>query len=350
VWKAVRSGWLTQNGEQVKLMESNIAKCFNLSDSTLEISTVSNGTHALHLALLSLDVRQGDLVGIPDFCYVAVANAVLYCGATPVLLDVEIETTNISLTNVTQERLESLKAIVVVDNYGIQNNLPQLRQLIKSKVPIIYDVAESFPGCNIDDELVGSVDVITGSFYANKVFTSGEGGFIGSSSARMTKIRKLKNQGQASIGEFKHDVLGFNYRITNIQAAIFNAQWKKYKKILAMRRKVFMQYEKELNGHPQIEFINKDANPWLVAVRIFNSGQNVEILREKLQIAGVETRPGFQSFHKVKYIAGCSQIDNELSNSALLSRQIICLPTFPHLRKRQIKYVCQILVESLDAK
>jgi perosamine synthetase len=348
-WKAVRTGWLTQNGEQVKLMESNIAKSFNLRESTLEISTISNGTTALHLALLSLEIGPGDLVGVPDFCYVAVANAVLYCKATPVLLDVDIETANISLINIPQERLNSLKAIVIVDNYGIKNEILEMRKLIGSRIPIVYDVAESFPECDIDDDVVNNVDVITGSFYANKVFTSGEGGFIGSNSTRMIKIRKLKNQGQSNVGEFKHDVLGFNYRITNIQAAIFNAQWNKHKRILSKRRKVFKLYGKLLNRHPDIDFINCDANPWLVAVRILRSGEEVETLRKKLGMAGIETRPGFQSFHKVKYIADYSVVDSKLVNSVLLSKQIICLPTFPNLRKKQIEYICETLIESLNA-
>lgn len=349
-WNAVRSGWLTQNGEQVKLMEANIARSLNLNGTLLEISAVSNGTHALHLALLSLDVGKGDLVGIPDFCYVAVANAVLYCGATPVLIDVEISTTNISLANVSEATIDSLKAIVVVDNYGIRNNISNLRKLIKSKIPIVYDVAESFPECFIEADAARSIDIITGSFYANKVFTSGEGGFIGCNSERMEKILKLKNQGQTSIGEFKHDTLGFNYRITNIQAAVFNAQWKRYKKILSKRHKVFLMYEKAFRGQPQLEFINKDSNPWLVAVRILRTDKTVELLREKLRIAGIETRPGFQCFHKVEYIATCSMITSELNNSELLSKQIICLPTYPNLKSRQIEYVCKSLVDALNAK
>ena len=348
VWKTVRTGWLTQNGEQVKFMESNIIDAMSLENSTLEITTTSNGTNALHLALLSLDVGPGDLVGIPDFCYVAVANAVLYCGATPVLIDVDLETTNISMTKVPQERIRELKAIIIVDNYGVKNDIPKLREFIGSRIPIIYDVAESFPECTIGDEIVSKVDVITGSFYANKVFTSGEGGFIGSNSSRMLLIRKLKNQGQTNPGEFKHDVLGFNYRITNIQAAIFNAQWKKRNQILAKRHRVFNEYELQFTGHPQIKFINRNANPWLVALRILLTGGEVEILRAKLSEAGIETRPGFQSFHKVNYISEYALIDGELSNSALLSKQIICLPTFPHLKRKQIKFVSRMLIDSLN--
>jgi perosamine synthetase len=348
VWKAVRSGWLTQNGQQVKLMEANILSSMSIKSPILDITTTSNGTHALHLALLSLDVGPGDLVGVPDFCYVAVANAVLYCGATPVLIDVEIATSNICVTKLSQKQINTLKAIIIVDNYGVKNDIPKLRNLIGLKIPIIYDVAESFPECTIDDKIANNVDIITGSFYANKVFTSGEGGFIATNSSRMLLIRKLKNQGQTNPGEFKHDVLGFNYRITNIQAAVFNAQWKKRKKILTKRYEVFNEYGLLLDGHPQIKFINRKANPWLVAVRILRTGEEVEILRAKLSEAGIETRPGFQSFHNVNYISKNSVIFDKLDNSVLLSQQIICLPTFPHLRKQQIKFISRTLIDSLN--
>ena len=349
VWKAVRSGWLTQNGKQVKLMEANIFKTMNLKNPILEITTTSNGTHALHLALLSLGVGPGDLVGVPDFCYVAVANAVLYCGATPFLIDVDIESTNMCITKFQQEKIKKLSALIIVDNYGIKNDLPKLRDLIGLEIPIIYDVAESFPECTINDEVATKVDIITGSFYANKVFTSGEGGFIATNSSRMQFIRKLKNQGQTNPGEFKHNVLGFNYRITNVQAAIFNAQWKKRKKILAKRYKVFHEYGLLLDGHPEIKFINRTANPWLVAVRILRTGGEVEILRTKLSDAGIETRPGFQSFHNVNYISELASTVEKLPNSAVLSQQIICLPTFPHLKRQQIKFISRTLIDSLNA-
>jgi perosamine synthetase len=346
--RAIKSGWLTQNGSQVKLMENTISAAFSTSTFKFEVTTTSNGTHSLHLALLSLGIKDGDYVAIPNFCYVAVANSVLYCGATPILVEVNEETTNIDLETLPHDLLSKIKAVIVVDNYGIQNDLKAIRKIIGPEIPIIYDVAESFPECAEAVNRTSEADLITGSFYANKVFTSGEGGFIGGKRELVDKIRKMKNQGQSRAGEFAHDMVGFNYRITNIQAAVFNAQWTRSKRILRRRRKIFEKYAFELGKNTQLKFINQHENPWLVAVRILGSQIPIEEVRSKLTAKGIETRPGFQSFDSVGYITEKSLKSSTLSKSHVLAKQIICLPTFPKLRNREITYICRELDQILN--
>jgi len=346
-WRAVLSGWLTQNGAEVKHMEGNIAAQINSAVTDFEITTTSNGTTALHLALLSINIGPGDLVAIPDFCYIAVANSVLYCGATPLLVDVQASDSNISVNSIPSNLISQLKAIIVVDNYGIQADLKAIRSYIGDTVPIIYDVSESFPRISQIPEGNSHNLILTGSFYANKVFTSGEGGFIASNSKIIEKIKRIKNQGQNIPGEFSHEILGYNYRLTNIQAAIFNGQWQKRQKILRKRNLVFARYANALKNHNYIRFINQEENPWLVTLQIKNPAINLTTVREKLRKEGIETRPGFQSFHTIPHIAGSAKSVGNLKNSIEFSRTILSLPTYPQMNSRDIEYVIKKLVKSL---
>lgn len=177
VAEAIDSGWLTQNGPEVALMESNLHKFIVESDAErnteYEVTTTSNGTNALHLALLALNISPGDEVIVPNFAYIAVINAVVYCGATPVVADVSSDNWNIDPVDLQRCISANTKALIVVDNYGKLNNFRELREIVNNRFPIIQDAAESFPDSCLPGNSLG--DLLTFSFYGNKVFTSAEG-------------------------------------------------------------------------------------------------------------------------------------------------------------------------------
>lgn len=341
---SVKSGWLTQNGSQVGLMEESITDFFN-KNSNLEFvaAATSNGTTALHLALLAADVRVGDEVIVPNFGYAAVINAVIYCGATPVVVDVDESNWCLNPSAVVNAITKKTKAIIAVDNYGFSAPIQDIRSKLKSDILVIQDSAESFP-CNFesnrDARFLG--DIITTSFYANKVFTSGEGGAVLAKDTFIQKINNLKNQAVGKPGTFSHVDVGYNYRITNVQASIFNAQWSRYQALVGRRREIFTRYGELLEGKDYVVRTNASVNPWLFTVQgIFN---NLEAIRKSLREDGIETRPGFTPFSEMGHLKQFLKVSGNLSQSVSLSRNIVCLPTFPEMTDDQIHYI----VEKLD--
>jgi len=349
VKNSIDSGWLTQNGSEITKMENSLREHL-ISDRFItdrDVTTSSNGTTALHLALLAIGINAGDEIIVPDFCYAAVYNAVIYCNATPVLVDVDIETWNVSIPKVLDAVTDKTKAVIVVDNYGRVADYVSLRAGLRTDIIIIQDACESFPGINFEKNLCGQGDISTFSFYANKIITSGEGGAILGPVAVIEKIRIIKNQGVEKAGTFTHTQLGFNYRLSNMHAALFNAQWSRKREILEKRLEVFLTY-KEFLGKSKSSIIgNFEDNPWQLTCRLIDYKFTYEMLKEKLLEKGIETRPGFTPGSKTAHVTEKSVL-NSCENSQVLSKEILCLPTFPELTRNQIKFVSQELLNLLN--
>ena len=339
---SVMSGWLTQNGSSVSAMEDSLTQYLQkITNSTDFISTTtSNGTTALHLALLAAEVRPGDEVIIPNFSYIAVANAVLYCNATPVFADVNLNNWNISSDEIRRHITNKTKAIIVVDNYGKEANFMDIEKNTPEHIKIIRDSCESFPFKKEDYPLRSSLVL---SFYANKIITSGEGGAIFASSEQIENIKRIKNQGLFKNGSFEHSVLGYNYRLSNLHASIFNAQWEKRNFILSERNRIFCSYERELKEKFEHVESNFESTPWLFTFRI--PGLKVESLRKRLWEKGIETRPGFTPFSKTNYLKQYS--NNHYPNSNILHEELLAFPTYPELTDQEIEYIVEQFKESM---
>jgi perosamine synthetase len=346
VSKALRSGWLTQAGKEVRIMENILAEFYGLTESSEHsVTATSNGTTALHLALLSLDVGKGDEVIIPNFAYIAVANAILYVGATPVVVDVDPKSWNISKDEIQKKISHKTKAVIVVDNYGHLNHYEELRTVIPSRITIIQDAAESFPGNNHDKFKSNFGDIVTLSFYANKVITAGEGGAVVAPHSIIKRINYLKNQAQIDGANFNHGEVGFNYRISNLHAAVFNAQWSKLNTIEHRRRSVFSHYYKALNN-ANIEFSTNDCNDsakWLFTISLLDLQFPIKDLRTGLAERGIESRPGFTPFSNIDYLKKVSKMDKVYPNSDLLAKTVISLPTYPRLKYEQIDFIVETM-------
>ena len=351
VSNAVQSGWLTQAGKYVELMENYIGDRINGSSKSHAVTTTSNGTTALHLVLLSLGVVPGDEIIVPDFGYIAPVNAVLMCGAVPVVVDVDINTWCLDPILVKKAITKNSKAVIAIDNYGALANIEEIKKLIPQNIPIIEDAAESFPLMNAAREVSFLGDFITTSFYANKIVTSAEGGAVAGSSEFIEKIKSLKNQSVKGRGTFEHIDIGYNYRISNLHAAVFVAQWERIEEILDHRIRVFNYYHECLNDL-EINFASnqfpKIVNPWLMTIRLIDVGVSIEELRSKLLEKGIETRPGFKPASEHEYLLGKIKIDGETKNSKILHSEIMSLPTFPELENHDIEYICNSLRQALE--
>ncbi len=307
------------------------------------VSVCSNGTTALHLALLSLNIGEGDEVIVPDLGYIAAVNSVLYVKATPVLVDVN-ENWTLDVNLAKKALTSRTRAIICIDNYGKLCDYAKLREAIPDSVVVIQDAAESFPGHPKNETAGIQGDLATFSFYANKVITSGEGGAILASKDRIQKIDRIKSQNLEKIGAFKHAGIGYNYRITNLQAAVFRGQWLQRKKFMNRRLWVFNTYEKFLTGHEFLINSNLRDNPWLVTLQLKITGKQMDLLAKHLKDKGIGTRRCFTPASEHDYVKAESIHSGELSNAKQLSEQIISLPTYPSLSKKKIKYIVETLL------
>jgi perosamine synthetase len=350
VCMAVDSGWLTQTGRYVEIMESQIGMRINGKKATHSVTTTSNGTTALHLVLMAIGIGPGDEVIVPDFGYIAPVNSILMCGATPVTVDVDLKSWCINPHLVTRAVTDKTKAVIVIDNYGVPAKIREIKEMIPENVFVIEDAAESFPSLSISESEAFSGDFVTTSFYANKILTSAEGGAITGPSSYIEKIKSLKNQSVKGKGTYEHIDIGYNYRISNLHAALFTAQWERLPEIIENRIRVFDHYYSKLR-ELEIEFESnqypKYTNPWLMTIRLTNPTSSVEKIRMNLSKMGIETRPGFKPASEHDYLKGKIRVKGDTTNSKTLYREIISLPTYPELSNEDIEYVCNALKKAL---
>lgn len=223
VMECLESGWISGSGKYIDRFEESFARFCNARHGV----AVANGTVALHVALLALGITAGDEVIVPDLTYIAAANSVLYCNAKPVFADVDPVTWTLNPAEVERKITPRTRAIIAVHLYGHPVEMGQIQKLAKNhKLFIIEDAAEAH-GAEYKGRRIGSIgDIATFSFYGNKIITTGEGGMIVTNDDTLARqSRLLKGQGMDPERRYWFPMLGYNYRMTNIQAAIGLAQW-----------------------------------------------------------------------------------------------------------------------------
>lgn len=346
VLNALRSGWLTHLGPASEKMRAQLREFAQKTweNEELDVALTSNGTVALHLALLAAGVERDDEVIVPNLSYVAVVNSVLYCGAKPVIADINPVDWNLDIRKIQNLVSTKTKAIILVDNYGRNFTFKEARPEYLKKIKVIRDISESFP--DNEGDYYTDFDFATVSFFANKIITTGEGGAVFANKELIKKIRILKNQGIEEKGTFNHQVLGYNYRITNLAAAIFTSQWKQRGSIIKKRKKIFDCYKKELLNLNIDHSTNNDimTSPWLFTIRLHNTNQKkLKDIQKLLKTNKIETRTSFKPLNQITYIQGEINNEAEMVVSKEYAESIISLPTFIGLKKRQIRKICELI-------
>ena len=248
VLECMESTWISSKGKFVNQFEEEFSKFLGIKYS----AAVSNGTVALHVALLALGIGAGDDVIVPSFTYIASVNAIYYTGATPVFVDSEIESLQMDPKDVEKKITKKTKAVMVVHLYGHPCNMDKLKTIcLKKNVFLIEDCAESF-GSKFNDIYTGKFgDIATFSFFGNKTITTGEGGMVVTDNKELyEKVFHLKGQGLATGKEYYHDIVGYNYRMTNICAAIGCAQLERADEIIKKKRQIAEWYNELLQDLP----------------------------------------------------------------------------------------------------
>lgn len=347
VRRAVESTWISSNGEFLKSFEME----FPLVAGTDHALAVSNGTVALHLALLALGAGPGDEVIVPSLTYIATANTVRYVGAEPVFVDVDPTTWCIDVDQVEAAITHRTVGVIPVDLYGHPADYDPLEDLArKHGIWILEDAAEA-PFATYRGRPAGSFGVAsTFSFYGNKVLTSGEGGAVASSDAALVaKMRLIRGQGMDPQRRYYFPIIGHNFRLTNVAAAILCGQLENQATILANRRKVYSWYDEELTGLPGISLQPcaawAELSPWLYSVLVNEESAMVrDELASSLERRGVETRPFFVPIHSLPPYRSSRALD--MTETDRLAHQGINLPTHPGLTRDDVAYVAECIREA----
>jgi perosamine synthetase len=317
-WNAVReplvSGWLTQ-GPKVAEFESKFALAHNARHALATTSC----TTGLHLILAALNIGPGDEVLVPAFTWVATANVVLYCGATPILVDVDPKTFNIDPADVAHRITERTKAIIVVHLFGLCANMNELHEVLPDGIAIVEDCACA-AGATYNGKYAGTLGIAGAfSFHPRKSITTGEGGMVTTNDSALAETcDQLRNHGASVSEEIRHsgprpyllpdfNLLGFNYRMTDLQGAVGLVQLSKLTNFIAERQKWAEFYLKELSGIswlrlPQIPSNGQHAwQSFVTYVDPETSPMARNEIMEILQSRGISTRPGTHAVHMLGY-------------------------------------------------
>lgn len=341
---ALDTTWIS-GGSYINKLEDNFKKILNKKFTI----AVSNGTTAIHLAFLGLDIKAGDEIIIPGFCYLAAANVALLIGATPIFAEVDKNTWCLDPSDVEKKLTEKTKAIVAVHTYGNVCDMDSLLKIANEKrIPIIEDCAESLFS-EYKEQQSGSFGKInTFSFQATKTITTGEGGMVVTDDQEIAKKMMLyRSHGMdRSKMTYWHQLPGHNFRLTNLQAALGVAQLEKSKQIIKERERVYQTYLKFLKNEESIVFqkITKGVNPliWALAFildkKYFPGGR--DFVMTSLKEKGIETRPGFFS----STVLGIYE-NHSLPVCEYVSKNTMSVPSFPTLTDEQIKFICKELIK-----
>jgi len=305
VIEAVKSGWISSKGKFIPEFEENFAKYCNCKYGV----ATSNGTTALHLGLSALGIKERDEVIVPDLTFIATANAVIYCNAKPVFVDSHPKYWCIDPEKIEEKITPRTKAIIPVHLYGHPCNIDAIMDIAEDHdLYVIEDAAEAH-GAEYKGEKVGSFgDISCFSFYGNKIITTGEGGMCLTNNEELAdKMRILRDHGMNPKKRYWYDVIGFNYRMTNMQAAVGVAQLKKLDKFIEKKRQIARWYEEGLKELAEKEMITLHPEMkwakcvyWMYSILIEDKfSMTRDELMKKLEQNGIETRPFFYPIHEM---------------------------------------------------
>jgi dTDP-4-amino-4,6-dideoxygalactose transaminase len=343
----IQTGWLTQ-GPYVKEFEKNFAAKHRVNYALATTSC----TTALHLMLAASGIGPGDEVIVPSFTWISTANSVLYCGATPVFVDIDLQTYNISLAETLKKITPKTKAIIVVDLFGLCVDIEEFRRQIGSKI-LIFEDAACAAGASINGHMAGSIsDAAAFSFHPRKSITTGEGGMLVTNDHLLHGVaEKMRNHGAEISEEERHkgaspyrlpefNLLGFNYRMTDLQGAIGVEQLKKLDRFIGERDEQATYYHKNLSEISWLSLPSKPLNgihAWQAYVmRVDHPGgtQFRNRIMENLEKEGIATRPGTHAIHLLSFYAQKFEIkQSDFPNSKIADETTMAIPLHNRLSR-----------------
>lgn len=339
--QAMDSTWISSKGEFLDRFEREFASYLG---SAHGIATC-NGTVSLHLQLEALGIGDGDEVIVPTFTYVASVNAITYTGATPVFVDSDPDYWNLDPTKIEALINERTKAIMVVHLYGHPADMDPIMEIAgRHGLHVVEDAAEAH-GAEYKGRKVGTFGIAGSfSFFGNKIITTGEGGMVVTDDAEFAeRCRHLRGQGVSPVRTYWHDVVGYNYRMTNLAAAIGVAQLERIEETLEAKRRIADRYAQRLASIPGVT--QQAEMPWATSVHWMVSILVGPRLRDPLMAflaeRGVDSRPLFYPAHTLPMYAR----DASFPVAEHLGASGINLPSYPDLTDADIDLVCGLVAE-----
>ena len=345
--KALKSGWVSSDGPNVKRFEDKFSKYIGRKHSI----AVSNGTAALEIAVKALGLKKGDEVLIPNFTIISNALAVIKQNLKPILIDCTLEDWNIKIEDIEKKITKKTKAIIITHIYSFSNNMDKILKICKKNNILIIEDAAEVLGIKYKKRMCGSFgDISTFSFYANKQITTGEGGMISTNKKNLyEKCQSLRNLCFGKKNRFDHDDIGWNYRMTNIQATLGLSQLSRIKNIVKRKMEIGKNYYNNLKRNKNLQILPPSNSSskniyWVVGIVIKNKKIKAKELAIKLIKYGIGTRPFFWPMHEQTIFKKMKLFKREkYPNSSYMSRYGLYLPSYFELSKKQISYISSIV-------
>ena len=350
--QCIQSNWISSAGRFVREFEEAFAAAVGCRFGV----ACANGTTALHLALATLGIGEGDEVVIPTFTMIATANAVRYTGAAPVLVDSERETWNLDVGRIERALTARTRGVLLIHTYGHPAEMDPLLELAERReLWVVEDAAEAH-GAHYKNRPIGSLGrAASFSFYANKIITTGEGGMVTTNDLEIARLaRRLRDHAFSDERHFWHKHLGFNYRMTNLQAAVGLAQTERLEEFVEIHRANALRYARRLARLPGLTL--PVERPWarnvywMFGVVVEDAfGITRDELRRRLARRGIETRTFFIPIHlqPIYYKAFKGQrfpVAEELCQRGLY------LPSGATLTEAEVSYVCDAVAEAREER
>lgn len=338
----IRSGWISSNGKYIKAFEQRFAAFCGVDHGV----SVSNGTTALHLILHALGIGPGDEVIVPALTFVASANTVAYTGATPIFADVDPESWTIDPTSVAQLITPRTKAIMPVHIYGHPADMPGLQVLANAhNICLVEDAAEAH-GAQVGECRTGALGTAAAfSFFANKIITTGEGGMVTTNDSELAaRCRMLRDHAMPPERRYWHDEIGFNYRMTNLQAAVGVAQMARIDAFIARKRTIAQRYQAGLRDIPGVTLpVERSGYTnvyWMYSILV---AEPFPLTRDELMLAlrqeEIDSRPFFHPLDTLPPYRG----ETPCPIALRLSQQGLNLPSAPSLTDSQVDRICAVI-------
>ncbi len=347
--QAFDTNWIAPLGPNVNGFEDDIKKYLG---NDKHVAALSSGTASIHLALQLLNVSKGDEVLCQSFTFSASANPIIYQGATPIFIDSEPDTWNISpelLEIAIKDRIEKFKkpkAIIAVHLYGMPYKANEINAIaLKYDIPVIEDSAEAL-GSRYFDQTCGTLsDLAILSFNGNKIITtSGGGALITNSSELKDKAVFLSTQARDNAPHYEHSSIGFNYRMSNVLAGIGRGQMEVIDERVNARRKNFNYYKQNLSKFQNIEFLEEPSgffsNRWITCIKT-TSFDLRERIRQALQDDDIESRPLWKPMHMQPVFKDCMSFTDGTSEE--LFKNGLCLPSGSNLSRTDLDRILNII-------
>jgi perosamine synthetase len=353
VTDCITTSWISSQGSYVKRFEAEFAARLGVPHAL----AVSNGTVALHLALKAFDIGPGDEVIVPDLTFAATINSVLHAGATPVIVDVDPDTWNIDPAAIASVITPRTRAIMPVHLYGQPADMDAIMALAERRGLIVIEDAAEAAGALHKDRPCGSIGHAgTFSFFSNKVTTPGEGGMVVFRDDRAAEhARRLRDHGMNPAKRYWHDEVGFNYRLTNLQAAIGCAQLEQFDGFLQRKLAIAAAYRTRLGRIEGLrlppEIPGMRNSHWMVSIiaELDRVGLDRDAFMARLGKAGIETRPLFYPLHQMppyRAFAG----NRAFPHADRLSANGLSLPSGVTLTDGQLDYICGVIERCLATR